>query len=59
MTTKLGKWTLNSRKWREENGLTTPEWVMFVENRQYTSLIMNMAFFGLGIICATYITAIN
>jgi len=59
MVTKLGKWTLNTRKWKEENGLTTPEWEMFVENERYTALISDLAFFGLGILCATYIAAIN
>ena len=59
MTTKLGKWTLNTRKWREENGLTTPEWEMYVKNIRCASLISDMLFFAVGIICATYIAAIN
>ena len=29
MGTKLPKWTLNGKKWREENGYTTPEWEMY------------------------------
>jgi len=59
MTTKLGKWTLNTRKWREENGLTTPEWDMFVQNRNRMSSVIALLYFTFGMICATYIAAIN
>ena len=33
MTTKLSMWTVDTTKWREENGLTGPEWDMFVDNK--------------------------
>jgi len=34
MKTKLSKFTLNAKKWRVENGCTTPEWIMYVKNRE-------------------------
>ncbi len=59
MVTKLGKWTLDTKKWQEENKLTSPEWVMFVQNRKNMIYAVAMLYFTLGMICATYIAAIN
>ena len=47
MNTKLSMWKLNARKWREENGYTTPEWDMYVKNR-------NNMIVGIAIICFVY-----
>lgn len=33
MKTKLSQWELDAKKWREENGYITPEWMIYVKNR--------------------------
>lgn len=58
MVTKLGKWTLNTRKWREENGLTTPEWEMYVINRKMTAVLVGTLNFVLGVISTLYFLSI-
>lgn len=42
MGTKLKIFTFRTYKWREENGYTTPEWEMFVDNRHITGMISSM-----------------
>lgn len=32
MKTKLKPYTFNTKKWRIENGFTSPEWEMYVNN---------------------------
>ena len=36
--TKLNRFSFKARKWREDNGFTTPEWRMYAEN-SYCTLI--------------------
>ena len=48
MVTKLGKWSLNAEKWRKENGYTTPEWEMYVNNSNRMNLIVALLGFILG-----------
>lgn len=52
MVTKLGKFELDTKKWRTENGLTGPEWGMFVENRGNVLIeivvFVSICFFILG-----------
>ena len=45
MKSKLSPWTLNAKKWREENGYTTPEWEMYVQNR--ANVLVFTALYGL------------
>ncbi|NOR84544.1 hypothetical protein GQ473_00355 [archaeon] len=55
MVTKLGKFELNTKKWRIENGLTGSEWKIFVENRGnilvVVVVLVSIAFFILGYTC--------
>ena len=50
MATELSKWTFNARKWREENGFTTPEWEMYVANRAAGGTIISTVCFIIGIL---------
>ncbi|MCK5138222.1 MAG: hypothetical protein KAQ85_00130 [Thermodesulfovibrionia bacterium] len=50
MKTKLGPWTVNAKKWREENGYTTPEWMMYVENRNVSSVVLATITCILGVV---------
>lgn len=52
MGTELSKWTRNTKKWREENGYTTPGWKMYVENR-------NTMVVGVAIVCFFYGIAVG
>lgn len=52
MNTKLSKWTKDTKKWREQNGCTTPEWKMYVANR-------NNMICGVAIICFFYGIAVG
>ena len=36
MKTELKPYTFNAKKWRIENGYTTPEWEMYVANTLFT-----------------------
>lgn len=42
--------TFNAKKWRKENGYTTPEWEMYVKNVVCTTTIFCMVSFVLGAI---------
>jgi len=48
MTKELKPWTFNAKRWREENGYTTPEWEMYVKNFIFTTVILCGIFFVLG-----------
>lgn len=45
---KLSPWELDAKKWREENGYTTLEWVMYAKNRQTIHCLIS---FGYGMLC--------
>lgn len=49
MKTKLSPWTMNTKKWREENGCTTPEWKMYIENRKHTGIMIMTIVYLTGI----------
>lgn len=55
MKTELSKWSLNAKKWREENGCTSQKWKMYTENRKNIMLVMvTISYFtgvGIGILC--------
>lgn len=50
MTKELKLWTLNVKKWRKENGYTTPEWEMYVKNVIFTTTVFCTISFVLGMI---------
>lgn len=50
MKTKLNPLSFNAKKWRKENGLTTPEWEMYVKNIRCKMIIFCILFFVLGMV---------
>jgi ABC-type lipoprotein release transport system permease subunit len=54
MANKLNRFTLNAKRWREENGYITPEWEMYKTNvvTQYSilGLIGCVVSFVIGVI---------
>jgi len=50
MKTELNPIGFNAKKWREENGYTTPEWEMYANNVVCTTTILCMVCFVLGTI---------
>jgi len=50
MKTELKPIGFNAKKWREENGYTTPEWEMYVNNTVCTTTIFCMVCYVLGVI---------
>ena len=50
MKTELKPLTFNAKRWREENGYTSPEWEMYAENCVYVTMIFCILFFFLGAI---------
>ena len=50
MKTKLKIYTLDARKWRIENGYTTPEWEMYYSNMEFKAILIAMLYFTAGCI---------
>ena len=50
MKTELKTLTFNAKKWRKENGYTTPEWEMYVKNAVCTTTILCVVSFVFGAI---------
>lgn len=50
MKTELKPYTLNARKWRIENGYTTPEWEMYYKNMEFKTFCVAMLYFLVGCI---------
>jgi len=50
MKTELKPIEFNAKKWREENGYTSPEWEMYVNNAVCITTILCMVCFVLGVI---------
>ena len=50
MRTKLNKWSWDAKKWREENGYTTPEWEMYKNNRMMQTYIFGFIACSIGLL---------
>jgi hypothetical protein len=42
--------TFNAKKWRKENGYTTPEWEMYAKNIRYKTIILCTVSFIFGMV---------
>lgn len=49
MTKELKPWTFNAKKWRRENGYTSPEWEMYVKNRIVYDILFLVAGILIGV----------
>ena len=60
--TQLNRFAFNARVWREENGLTTPEWEQYTEWQQVRKLaaltIGYLAGFAFGIYVAVWMIVV-
>lgn len=50
MKSKLSPWTLNAKKWREENGYITPEWEMYAMNRSNAAMYLYFLGAAVGVL---------
>lgn len=46
---ELKPYTFNVKAWQVRNGYTTPEWVMYRNNRRFYALLAGALFFCAGV----------
>lgn len=59
---KLDRFALNARKWRTDNGLTSPEWIQYTEwhqVRKISALVIGyLAGFAFGMYAAVWLIVV-
>lgn len=59
MVPKLSIWTLNAKKWRQENGLTTPEWQQCTNNMHMRFVFVLLIGIILGVFLSIFVLVAN
>ncbi|MCK5432014.1 MAG: hypothetical protein KAJ03_04680 [Gammaproteobacteria bacterium] len=59
MATKLSIWTLNAKKWKQDNGFITPEWKQYTNNIHMRFLFVLLIGITLGVYLSIFVLMAN